>query len=250
MNTLIKKTIIIIIISLLIIFFLGNYYVAYVIENGDKYYSKENYQKAIEEYSKGDIIFFNSEIKEKKVLSENKLLLLNVLKKGDRNIKDGNFQKAIAYYSIAINKYNSEDSYFYRGLAYFKLSDFKKSRNDFKNFELASRTDILLDKVELLLKNLLYKGLAEYNLEDYRGSIISFNKIFEIMESPTHKLSLIINDSEDNGLKKNPIVIKAYIELGNSYYKLNKINEACISWSKAGELGEDKAYDLIKKYCN
>ena len=78
----------------------------------------------------------------------------------------------------------------------------------------------------------------------------SFNKIFEIMESPTHKLSLIINDSEDNGLKKNPIVIKAYIELGNSYYRLNKINEACISWSKAGELGEDKAYDLIKKYCN
>ena len=31
---------------------------------------------------------------------------------------------------------------------------------------------------------------------------------------------------------------------------VNKKQKVCLDWSKAGELGAEYAYNLIKKYCN
>lgn len=58
-------------------------------------------------------------------------MLKNVLKKASHYLKYGNYQKAISLFTTAINVYENNESYFYRGLSYFKLNDFK---NSIKNF--------------------------------------------------------------------------------------------------------------------
>ncbi len=42
----------------------------------------------------------------------------------------------------------------------------------------------------------------------------------------------------------------AYYNRGLAKIQLGQIDGGCLDLSKAGELGADKAYDLIKKYCN
>ena len=36
----------------------------------------------------------------------------------------------------------------------------------------------------------------------------------------------------------------------NSKFNVKEKDGACLDWSKAGELGDAGAFDLIKKYCN
>lgn len=43
---------------------------------------------------------------------------------------------------------------------------------------------------------------------------------------------------------------EAYYRRGDMNLFLNKLNEACKDWSKAGELGYNKAYESISEYCN
>ena len=63
---------------------------------------------------------------------------------------------------------------------------------------------------------------------NYRGAIDDFSKAIEI----------------------NPKDSKAYSMRGIAKYKINDKNGACLDWSKAGELGEDNAYNIIRKFCN
>lgn len=64
--------------------------------------------------------------------------------------------------------------------------------------------------------------------EDSRGAIADYNKV----------------------IQQNPKHTQAYYNRGLSKMILNDKNGACLDWSKAGELGDPDAYDLIKKYCN
>jgi hypothetical protein len=43
---------------------------------------------------------------------------------------------------------------------------------------------------------------------------------------------------------------EAYLNRGSFKFTLKDKNGACLDWSKASELGDSDAYDLIKKYCN
>jgi len=65
-------------------------------------------------------------------------------------------------------------------------------------------------------------------LEDFRGAIQDFSKAIEINE----------NDAS------------AYLNRGIAKYNLGNKPDACLDWSKAGELGDYNAYDLIKENCN
>ncbi len=47
-----------------------------------------------------------------------------------------------------------------------------------------------------------------------------------------------------------PNFADAYYNKGIAKYKLGDKYSACLDWSKAGELGNYNAYDLIKKNCN
>ena len=70
------------------------------------------------------------------------------------------------------------------------------------------------------------KGMILWKLNDNMGAEKSFNKAIELSpESPEY-----------------------YLKRGLVRYENNKTG-ACADWSKAGELGEYKAYDYIKDYC-
>ena len=47
----------------------------------------------------------------------------------------------------------------------------------------------------------------------------------------------------------DPNNAEAYYGRGTAKYKLDDKNGACQDWRKAGELGYEKAYETIKKYC-
>ena len=71
------------------------------------------------------------------------------------------------------------------------------------------------------------KGIAKSNLGDYKGAIQDYNKAIEL----------------------DPNLAEAYLNRGVAKILHGKIYSGCLDLSKAGELGNMEAYDLIKKYC-
>ncbi|MCC5943097.1 MAG: tetratricopeptide repeat protein, partial [Balneolaceae bacterium] len=72
------------------------------------------------------------------------------------------------------------------------------------------------------------RALSKERLDDYRGAIADYNKIIEI----------------------NPQNIRGYYNRGWAKLELGDIHGGCLDWSKAGELGDFDAYEMIRKYCN
>ena len=71
-----------------------------------------------------------------------------------------------------------------------------------------------------------FRGMAKYSLKDYRGAIADFT--VEIQIKP---------------------MADTYFYRGIAKYILGQKDSGCLGLSKAGELGNLKAYDAIKKYC-
>ena len=71
------------------------------------------------------------------------------------------------------------------------------------------------------------RGYVKHKLEDYRGAILDYNSVIEL--SPSDAITFVYR-----GLAK--------INLGY-------IDSGCLDFSKAGELGDEEAYDLIKELC-
>ena len=69
---------------------------------------------------------------------------------------------------------------------------------------------------------------AKSKLGVYKGAISDFNKAIKL-------------DAKDT---------TPYLNKGLTKNKCGKLDEACLDWSKAVELGQVDAYELIKKYCN
>lgn len=72
---------------------------------------------------------------------------------------------------------------------------------------------------------------CKYQLGDFRGAILDYTKSNDLYPHPYPNKIVIVN----RGLAK---------------YNIGDIEGACLDFSLAGEHGFDKAYDLIKKYCN
>ena len=69
---------------------------------------------------------------------------------------------------------------------------------------------------------------AKFELKDYQGSIVDYSNV----------------------ISKKPNYAITYIKRANAKLKLSLKESACLDFSKAGELGEESAYELINKYCN
>jgi len=84
----------------------------------------------------------------------------------------------------------------------------------------------------------LKRALCKFNLEDFRGSISDFREFIKNIRVYA---------------EKDPFILVyeriAYYGIGDCYMGLNNIDEACINYSKAGELGLKEAYDTIRKVC-
>ena len=135
------------------------------------------------------------------------------------DLKD--YKGAIADYNKAIEiNPDFSEAYENRAKAKDKLKDYEGAIVDYSEVIILSPNNSYA---------YYFRGGVKSSLDDYRGAIADFTKAIEI-------------DSK----------------FGEAYYirglikqrYLNDKDSACLDFSKAGELGESEAYEIIKTYCN
>jgi tetratricopeptide (TPR) repeat protein len=120
--------------------------------------------------------------------------------------------------NISIPDNNNAEYYVNKGLEMGKLENYKLASEYF------SKAIAIDPKNAIAYKN---RGNSKGALKDYSGSISDFNIAIEL----------------------NPNDAGSYLNRGNSKFRLNDPT-ACTDWEKAVKLGNTKANDLLKKYCN
>lgn len=118
----------------------------------------------------------------------------------------------------------------YRGA--IKDYDSYLRRNGF-NIEIAARGPDITDSEKKRIKQkytqvYFYRGNAKYNLEDLTGAKLDYETI------------ITIDSDNANGYFKRGLV---------KIYLMQNKDDACLDFSKAGELGLKEAYDAINKLC-
>ena len=171
----------------------------------------------------------------------------------------GNYQESNTFMdsAIAINP-NNHEYYSVKAANYYNLEDYKKSI-------FYSNKSISLNA-----KNHIYfiRALSKSKLEDYRGAIEDYTKVVPILiqlkeknariaEAFTNRAGckIAINKTQEaiidcnTALKYDKEFSRAYYAKGIAYISIDDIENGCKNLSKAGELGLEEAYELIKEYC-
>jgi uncharacterized protein (TIGR02145 family) len=163
------------------------------------------------------------------------------------------FRGAIADYTKAIELDPTDrESYFNRGWVKSRLQDHIGAIADYtKAIEInPEHTDVFFNR-----------GLDKFNLQDYRGAIADYTKAIEL--DPEYADAYCSRGLAKRGLKDrigaisdftkaialDPKYAGAYCNRGLTKIELAQKDSGCLDLSKAGELGYEKAYELIKKYC-
>ena len=156
----------------------------------------------------------------------------------------GDYRGAIIDYNMAIKLDTSNSSYYeYRGDVKLMQLKYKEASDDFtKSTQLDENNyTSYFKRGEVKSKNLNnYKGA----IEDYSLAIEICNN--EVKQNPADK-----DGNTPVGAVFARLEIRDYyLARGNSQLKIGDIDKACLDFSKAGELGEASAYELIRMYCN
>lgn len=207
---------------------------------GLKAYFKNDYTKAIKDYSNFIELYPNYDI----VYSN----------RGNAKYKLEDYRGAIQDYNKAIEiNPSNEINYFNRGISKNKLEDYNGALQDFDRA-------IKLNPNYIDAYNM--RGVVKFNIEDYKGAIRDYNKAIELNPNfedayvnrgnanlALENCSSAIKDY-NQAIKINPNDNVAYRNRGLAKLVLGDYYGACTDFSKAGELGDNDAYRLIRKYCN
>jgi len=108
---------------------------------------------------------------------------------------------------------------------YFKLGS---DQLDKKNYDEALKLlNQAVQRDSTNGNNFAYRGMAKYYMKDFKGAVSDYNKAVKLIPDYGEVYDL-------RGVAKG--------ELGDK-------TGACEDWNKAFELGFNKAFDLIQKYC-
>lgn len=206
---------------------------------------------------------------------------------GDLKFGIKEYYDAIKLYDEAI-KVNDQSSYtfFMRGLSKLKVNQFSGAVVDLtkaitlsptnqsgywsKGSRLEKLDDIyFLSCTEGLSKEYKYydafyfRGFAKYYMEDYYGAIDDMNLFLTFEKTNSNPICYFIIGIANSKLGKNSealIYLSKVIELdpenadallarGKVSIKLGNKDLGCKDLSKAGQLGKEEAYEIIKKSC-
>jgi len=144
-------------------------------------------------------------------------------------------------------------AYYNRGSAKSSLKDHYGAISDYnKAIELEPRFSMAYNNL----------GWARFNLKKFDEALIDVDKAIELDNNNSiaydSRAEVKFNlkdykgciEDADNALRINPKIANSYFLKGRAYYRLGDKENACMSWSKAGELGKAEAYEYISKYCN
>ena len=125
-----------------------------------------------------------------------------------------------------------------------------------------SKIDKIIDKANVDIDAYIKTGNEKMDMQDYKGAIDDYSQAIKIDPNDTIpymlrfdakvKLEDYYGAKEDltKVIEIDPNNVFAYYNRGLIEIVLNQDEKACIDFSKAGDLGEEKAYDKIKLYCN
>lgn len=181
--------------------------------------------------------------------------------KGDAYYANNNFQRALEFYKISSPSYDDKDFYLKKAYCNYLSANHFDAVQDLNEAIKISENFVKYDSQEL---SMLYyrRGFVKYELGDKRGSLLDINKSINLNFMNTDAIGQrgiqkYDNHDYEGALNDFEQVIRINPENGWAYYYRAKIkiekkelNNACLDLSKAGELGVEKAYDLIKNICN
>ena len=169
--------------------------------------------------------------------------------------------------------HNFYQAYCYRGKAKLNLGDYTGAIKDLNIALYIDTSKIDYDKKNVLIissiPNLtaeiyLYRGRAKNRLGDYRGAIIDLSKAIQYNDKYVNGSAFFelgfaksyLKDYQGALLNYNKAIqLDSYYDV--AYYNraliklnLNDKEGACMDLSRAGELGYEKAYQVIRENCN
>lgn len=174
--------------------------------------------------------------------------------KGIENYESEDYATAIKNLTLALDiDAKNVDAYFKRGIAKSILKDYTGAIFDFtKMIEITPNE-----------KTAYYnRGIIKARIKDYKGAIYDFTKLVELdpnNENGYYNRGLAKSDLNDNAgaiadytkaILINPKHINAYVNRGIAKLHLKDKNGGCLDFNKAKDLGDKKANDIIRQFCN
>jgi tetratricopeptide (TPR) repeat protein len=160
-----------------------------------------------------------------------------------------NYFEALKFYNKTIGileeqKTESEEylARLYSGKAEckMKLEDYRGANKDYQislsKFLSQKQTNTLY-----ILQTYTEIGRSELLLKNYENAIYFLNKAVKYDDKWTGVVNGEVVERYDLSI--------AYYLLGCGYYYNSNTNDACLAWSKAGDLGNKDSYTVIKENC-
>lgn len=166
--------------------------------------------------------------------------------------QDFDFNNAIATYDTMIENYpNAALAYFNKANTMLDLLELllklETGKGDFIDAGEEIKAQELKDMETLNLKLSEIEQLYDKAISLEPGFYYAwFNKAIVLAEQREFERSV---DAYTKAIKINEEFKEAYLNRGLSYLFLDNPKKACNDLSKAGELGMNEAYNIIKKYC-
>lgn len=166
-----------------------------------------------------------------------------------------NFFYAIKHLSRSIEESNKCNEWWSTGERFGLYTD-----SNGEDFYLKSSNGISLEYKYGYAQ--VFRGLSKYLSKDYYGAIEDFKMCYELLEEwdlPLKYLGICYYYTDQNNLAMKylsmaielyPNFVDGYILRGDLYRLQGKLKESCLDFSSAVNLGSEKAFEMIKEYCN
>ena len=173
-------------------------------------------------------------------------------------MKKGLFVFAMLF--LAFNSYGQV------GMDVYKIGDQKYEKGDFigaiKDYTIAIEMENPIYK-DALKSYYSSRGVAKQMVKDHRGAIDDFTKAISLVPKEFDHIYFARGGSKSvlknypdaildfsKAIEMNPKEGRYYVSRGLARIGNNERDLGCRDFSKAGELGYESAYDLIKDWCN
>lgn len=197
-----------------------------------------------------------------KVITDKKIIFTTYSLLSYSHYKNNDLTETIKYTSQAINNSASKEIgnlFFIRGISKSNIGDYYGSNNDFDYLiENYNKINYNSNQLPTLYNNKAYNLVLLKKYKDAKPLIekaLSMDKNTGYIWETKGELEYYLGNYSNavNAMSKS-IKIKSsaisYYFKGLSEIKLGNIEIGCSDLSKAGEMGEKKAYDAIRKNCN
>jgi len=175
-----------------------------------------------------------------------------VFKSGIRNLNQGNYQKALEFFSKAIDIYKRDPAAFYnRGLVHEKLENYKEAIEDYKK-------SLTMDGLMYTANTHNNIGSSYLQLEDFDNALIHLNKAISIKSdegSYYNNRGIVYFNQEkwEKGIKdyetakgkylkkKEELDEYFYNDIGYIYFNLGSYQQAIDNFDKAIEINPEES---------